>query len=41
MNCPKCEILEMRVEKVESENIHYKCKKCGEEKVINVNQLNK
>ena len=31
MNCPNCQLIEMRVEKVENDEIHYKCKKCGKE----------
>ena len=31
MNCPKCQLIEMRVDKVENGEIHYKCKVCGEE----------
>ena len=30
MNCPKCQLVEMRVDRVENDVIHYVCKKCGE-----------
>lgn len=41
MNCPKCKIIEMRVEKVEDDIIHYKCKNCGEEEKIDIKELEK
>lgn len=31
MNCPKCQLIEMRVDRVEGGIIYYKCKACGEE----------
>ena len=41
MNCPKCQLLEMRVEKVENNEIHYKCKQCGEEIIKKIEDLEK
>lgn len=41
MNCPKCQIIEMRVEKVEDNIIHYKCKNCGKEEIIDAKELEK
>lgn len=37
--CPKCEIVEMRVEKREENQLYLKCKKCGEETTINIEDL--
>lgn len=34
MNCPECELLEMRVEKVENNEMYYKCKRCGKEIIV-------
>lgn len=39
MNCPKCKLIEMRVEKVIDNEIHYKCKQCGEETVKKIEEL--
>lgn len=39
MNCPKCQLIEMRVNKVEEEKIYYECKSCGEQKVIDATEL--
>lgn len=39
MNCPKCKMVEMRVEKVVDNQIYYKCKKCGEEEIVNINEI--
>jgi predicted RNA-binding Zn-ribbon protein involved in translation (DUF1610 family) len=39
MNCPKCQLIEMRVDKVEEEKIYYECKSCGEQKVIDAIEL--
>lgn len=39
MNCPKCQLIEMRVNKVEDEKIYYECKSCGEQKVIDTAEL--
>ena len=39
MNCPECEIIEMRVERVEDNTIHYKCKKCGKEVKKTIEEL--
>lgn len=39
MNCPKCKLLEMRVERVENDTIYYKCKKCGKEEILKINDL--
>ena len=39
MNCSKCQLIEMRVNKVEEEKIYYECKNCGEQKVIDVTEL--
>ena len=41
MNCPKCQLLEMRVDKVVDNEIHYKCKNCGKEEIINTEELEK
>lgn len=41
MNCSKCQLLEMRVEKVVDNEIHYKCKNCGKEETVNVEDLEK
>lgn len=41
MNCPECQLLEMRVEKVVEEEIHYKCKNCGKEIIKNIEELEK
>lgn len=41
MNCPECQLLEMRVEKVVEDEIHYKCKNCGKQEVINTEELEK
>lgn len=39
MNCPKCQLLEMRVNKVEDEKIYYECKNCGKTEVIEISEL--
>ena len=39
MNCPKCQLIEMRVNKVEEEKIYYECKSCGEQQVIDAAEL--
>lgn len=39
MNCPKCELLEMRVDKVLNEEIHYVCKNCGKEEIKKIEEL--
>ncbi len=39
MNCPKCQLIEMRVNKVEQEKIYYECKSCGEQKIIDAAEL--
>ena len=39
MNCPKCKLVEMRVDRVEDNVIHYKCKKCGKEETKLVEEL--
>lgn len=39
--CPECKILEMRVEKVVDNEIHYACKKCGKEITKSVEELEK
>lgn len=31
MECPECKIVEMRVDRVEDEVMHFVCKKCGKE----------
>lgn len=41
MNCPKCQLLEMRVDKVINDEIHYICKNCGKEIIKNVEELEK
>lgn len=40
MNCPKCQLLEMRVDKVKDEQIYYVCKNCGREEIVSIQQLN-
>lgn len=39
MNCPKCQLIEMRVNKVEEEKIYYECKSCGEQQVVDIKEL--
>lgn len=39
MNCPDCELVEMRLELVENDKLHFKCKKCGKEIVKDVKEL--
>lgn len=39
MNCPECQLLEMRVDKVVEEEIHYKCKNCGKEITKTIKEL--
>lgn len=39
MNCPRCQLIEMRVNKVEEEKIYYECKSCGEQKTIDITDL--
>lgn len=39
MNCPKCQLLEMRVDKVVDNEIHYKCKNCGKEEIKKIEEL--
>lgn len=41
MNCPKCQLIEMRVDKVEDEKIYYKCKSCGKQEIVNISELEK
>lgn len=41
MNCPKCQLLEMRVDKVDDKEIHYVCKNCGKEAIKSVEELEK
>ncbi len=41
MNCPKCQLLEMRVDKVIDDVIHYVCKNCGKEVIKSVEELEK
>lgn len=41
MNCPKCQLLEMRVDRVTNNEIHYKCKKCGKEEVKTIEEIEK
>lgn len=41
MNCPKCQLIEMRVDKVIDDEIYYVCKNCGEEVVKSVEELEK
>lgn len=40
MNCPKCQLLEMRVDKVKDEQVYYVCKNCGREEIVSIQQLN-
>lgn len=30
MKCPTCKLVEMIVDRIEEENVVYKCRKCGE-----------
>ena len=39
MLCPQCKMVEMRVEKVENNVIYLKCKKCGTETSVSVEEL--
>ena len=39
MNCPKCELIEMRVNKVENDKMYYQCKNCGEERVVDIKEI--
>lgn len=39
MNCPKCQLLEMRVKKAKDNQIHYECKNCGQEKIVDMKEL--
>lgn len=41
MECPQCKIIDMRVEKVENNVIHYVCKKCGETLDKTIEELEK
>lgn len=41
MNCPKCQLIEMRVNKVIDNQIHYVCKNCGKEVTKNIEELEK
>lgn len=41
MNCPKCQILEMRVDKVKNNQIYYICKKCGKQIIVDIEELKK
>ena len=41
MNCPKCQLIEMRVDKVIDDDIHYVCKNCGKEVIKSVKELEK
>lgn len=41
MNCPKCQLLEMRVDKVVDNEIHYICKNCGEKVIKSIEELEK
>lgn len=39
MNCPDCELVEMRLELVEDGKLHFRCKKCGKEIAKDVTEL--
>jgi len=39
MNCPECEIIEMRLEKVINDEFFFKCKKCGKEVIKKEEEL--
>lgn len=41
MNCPKCQLIEMRVDRVTDNEIHYICKNCGKEVIKSVEELEK
>ena len=34
MNCAKCQLIEMRVDKVKDGQIYYVCKNCGREEIV-------
>ena len=38
MMCPKCEIVDMRVERRVGNQLYLKCRKCGEEAQISVEE---
>ncbi len=39
MECPNCKLVEMRVDKVQEDKIHYVCKKCGKEVIKDIKEL--
>ncbi len=39
MNCPNCQLLEMRVNRVIDNEIQYVCKNCGKEIIKSVEEL--
>ena len=41
MNCPKCQLIEMRVKKVKEGKIYYECKNCGKQEIVDVEELEK
>lgn len=41
MNCAKCQLIEMRVDKVKDGQIYYVCKNCGREEIVSIQELKK
>lgn len=39
MVCDKCRLVEMRMYKVDNDNMIFKCKRCGNEKVVSINEM--
>lgn len=39
MNCPECKLIEMRVDAVTDNTMHFKCKKCGKEIIKTVEEI--
>lgn len=39
MNCAKCQLIEMRVDKVKDGQIYYVCKNCGREEIVSIQEL--
>ena len=40
MQCPKCNLVEMRVDKSDETNLYFICKKCGTTKEVSIEELN-
>lgn len=39
MKCKKCEYVEMKMHKVENNNMIFKCKQCGNEETISMSEI--